>query len=91
MEELNFCPYCDAAQHKVTYMPDQELYFCKTCNNFFRLKDIKFECFKCGSTKIEDSDFPSPDGEIVFQCKKCKKMFSASEFFEKNDLVEEKK
>lgn len=89
MKELNFCPYCDAPQHKVFHMEDKDLHFCKSCNTFFRLKEVKYECFKCGSTKIADSEFPAPDGRIVFQCKKCKKMFSGNEFFEKNELVQE--
>ena len=88
MKELNFCPFCDAAQHKVILLEKQNLHFCKLCNTFFSLEESKYECFKCGSTRIEDSDFPSPDGQVVFQCKKCKKMFSATEFFEKNEKVE---
>jgi uncharacterized protein YbaR (Trm112 family) len=87
MEELNFCPYCDAAQHKLNYMEKNDTYFCRSCNRFFKLRDIKYKCFKCGNTKMEDSEFPSPTGEMVLQCKKCKKMFTLSEFFEKNEEI----
>lgn len=82
MDELNFCPYCDAPQHKVA-MFDESFYFCKDCNRFFNLEMKKLQCLKCESDRIEDSDFPAADGDMVFQCKKCKKMFSAKEFLEK--------
>jgi len=88
MKELNFCPYCDAAQHKVVHMEAHQLYFCKSCNTFFQLHERKYQCFKCESDRMEDSEFPAPDGRIVFQCKKCKKLFSGEEFFEKNELIQ---
>jgi len=85
MSELNFCPYCDAPQQKVvTLNGDETFFFCKTCNRFFNLMEKKLKCIKCNSTKVEDSDFPTPDGQMVFQCMACKKMFSGSEFLQKN-------
>jgi len=86
MTDLNFCPYCDAPQHKV--LPFQEdIYFCKECNKFFKLHYIQYACWKCGSKRFVDSDFPSPDGQVVLQCSSCKKMFSKDDFFKKNELV----
>jgi len=81
-DELNFCPFCSAAQHKVwTYKEDS--YFCKECNRFFDCRHNIFSCPKCSSKKIADSDYPSPDGQMVFQCQSCKKLFSAKDFFSK--------
>lgn len=85
MTELNFCPYCDAPQHKVCLVKE-DLYFCKECNRFFSLTEKKMKCLKCSSTDIVDSDFPSPDGQMVFQCSKCKKMASAKDFFQRNGV-----
>lgn len=86
MEDINFCPFCNAPGHKVTLCPDK-ICFCRECNKFFRFEHIEFKCPKCGSSKIVDSDFPAPDGEIVFQCRKCMKMFSAKEFLAKNGIA----
>ena len=83
--ETNFCPYCDAPSHKLL-MYKEDMHFCRECNTFFRLNKIILKCPKCESEKIEDSDFPSPDGQIVLHCKSCKKMFSAKELIEKNEL-----
>jgi predicted nucleic-acid-binding Zn-ribbon protein len=88
MMEINFCPFCDAPGHKVVRINDT-LSFCKDCNKFFELDEKKFECFKCGSHNFEDSDFPTPSGEMVLQCKKCKKMYSLTEFFKKTEEVTE--
>jgi len=84
-DEINFCPFCDAPQHKLTLITETMM-FCKECNKFFTLEELKLKCPKCDSKNIENSDFPSPDGEIVFQCKSCKKMYPASEFLKKNDI-----
>jgi len=84
--EVNFCPYCDSPQHKLLHIKD-ELYFCRECNRFYNLEEKEFKCPKCEKTKIIDSDFPSPNGEIILQCKSCKKMFSVREFLEKNDRM----
>jgi ribosomal protein L37AE/L43A len=81
-DELNFCPFCSASQHKV-FAIDSELSFCKECNRFFRFSPASYACPKCKSRKIIDSEFPSPDGQLVFQCQTCKKMFSGKEFFTK--------
>lgn len=86
MAELNFCPFCDAPRHKVVGMPEGS-HFCKECGNFFTLHEVKFTCMKCRSVRFEASDFPTPDGELVLQCRKCKKLFSVSEFLEKNERV----
>lgn len=84
MTEVNFCPFCDSSQHKILTLKEN-MYFCKECNKFFNLEHIKLQCPKCNGVRIEDSDFPSPNGEVVFHCKSCKKMFSAKEFLEKNE------
>jgi len=81
--EVNFCPYCDAAQQKLMFI-DDTLTFCRECNRFFMLKPKEFKCPRCDKTKISDSDFPAPNGEVILQCKSCKKMFSVNEFLEKN-------
>lgn len=86
MPELNFCPFCDAPRHKVAIIKD-DLYFCKECNHFFNIKERHFQCFKCNSQRWEDSDFPTPDGEMVIQCRKCKKMYSVTDFLQKNEEV----
>jgi hypothetical protein len=88
MATINFCPLCDAPQHKLL-MFSEEMFFCKDCNKFFNLKLIKFACWKCGSKRFKDSDFPSPDGQVVLQCSSCKKMFSQDDFFKKNEMVDQ--
>lgn len=85
MTEINFCPYCDASQHKIAAI-SEEKFFCKECNRFFKIQEKKMRCLKCSSTDIVDSEFPSPDGQMVFQCRKCKKMFSAKEFLSNNGV-----
>lgn len=85
-EEINFCPYCNAAQHKIM-LCRSGIYFCKECSRFFNLESIKLKCPKCEKTRIIKSDFPSPSGEPIFQCKVCKKMTSASEFFKENNIL----
>ena len=84
--EMNFCPFCDAPQQKLLFI-DDALIFCKECNKFFLLKEKEFRCPKCEKTKISDSDFPSPGGETILQCKSCKKMFSVNEFLEKSQVL----
>ncbi|MGM5487890.1 MAG: hypothetical protein ACQESG_02990 [Nanobdellota archaeon] len=84
MPELNFCPFCDSPRHKLALVRE-DLWFCRECNTFFNVKTRSFRCFKCNSNRFEDSDFPSPDGQLVFQCRKCKKMFSVEEFLRKNE------
>ena len=86
MTELNFCPFCAAAQHKVASYEDK-LFFCKECNKFFEFKHVELPCPKCGSKKIIDSDFPTPDGQLVIQCSVCKKMYAAKEFLTKNKVI----
>ena len=83
MVQIHFCPYCDASAHKVVSLEKDDQYFCKSCNKFFMLSLVERSCPKCGGTRCQDSDFPSPDGQIVIQCQSCKKMFSLKEFIEK--------
>jgi len=82
LKEINFCPFCDAPRHKIANIRDNEI-FCKECNTFFRVEIQEYQCPKCESNRIADADFPSPDGEIVFHCQKCKKMYPAKDFFRK--------
>jgi hypothetical protein len=81
-DEINFCPFCSAAQHKIVSCGG-ELMFCRECNKFFKCTQLSYQCPKCRSKKIVDSEFPSPDGQIVFQCQSCKRMFPARDFFRK--------
>jgi hypothetical protein len=47
---------------------------------------MDMKCPKCDATEIKKSEFPSPSGEAVFQCSKCKKALSASEFLKANKI-----
>lgn len=85
MSEINFCPFCDAPQHKVLYC-NKDIFFCKECSRFFKLKELELKCLKCDSKEIVKSEFPSASGEAVFQCTKCKKALSASEFLKANKI-----
>jgi hypothetical protein len=80
MPELNFCPYCEAAQHKIMACKEG-IFFCKSCNNFFRFEDLNVRCPRCKG-EIRKSDFPSPKGEAVFFCNKCKRTYPSSELLE---------
>lgn len=81
MSDINFCPFCDTSAHKIVEIQENFL-FCKECNRFYRIDELRFKCKKCQGEDIIDSEFPNPDGQIVFQCKKCKKMMPAKEFFD---------
>lgn len=85
MSEINFCPFCDASQHKILLCKDN-IFFCKECSKFFRFEDVELKCPKCSSTGISKSEFPSPSGDAVFQCNSCKKALSASEFLKANKV-----
>ena len=85
MSEINFCPFCDAPQHKIMLCKG-DVFFCKECSKFFRLKDITLKCPKCDCKDIAKSEFPSSSGEAVFQCKNCKKTLSSSEFLKINKI-----
>ncbi len=85
MGELNFCPYCSAAPHKLM-MCGKEVFFCKECNRFFKFEAIDLKCPKCDKINIRKSDFPSPNGDVVFQCVSCKKSSSASDFLKYNKI-----
>lgn len=84
-DEVNFCPYCDAPGHKILPHTDG-MFFCRECNSFFKLEKVSLQCPKCDSEKIQDSDFPGADGQIILQCKSCKKMFNAKELLDKNKV-----
>ncbi len=86
-KEMSFCPYCSTVSHKVLNY-NEDMYFCRECNTFFDLKHVLFNCPKCESTKIEDSDFPGPDGQIILQCRSCKKMFGTPELMKYNEVKE---
>lgn len=87
MSELKFCPCCNAGEHKIMSISDVK--YCKECSNFFGFQDIELECPKCSKKNLTISDFPLPDGSIVFQCKSCKKMFSLTDVTEANkDILE---
>ena len=85
MDEINFCPFCDASEHKILTIKG-ELLFCKECNRFFQIEEKKLKCIKCDSTNLTDSNFPAPNGDFVFQCKDCKKMFSTKELLGYNKI-----
>ena len=85
MVDVEFCPFCDAPSHKIMNI-NEELKYCKECSKFFSIRMESLKCPKCDYHIISHSDFPMPTGEIVFQCHKCKKMFSAKEVFAYNNL-----
>jgi len=85
MSEINFCPFCEASPHKILYC-DKEIFFCKECSKFFKFAPISLKCPKCDAEDITKSDFPSPNGEAVFQCNKCKKAISSTEFLKSNNI-----
>ena len=77
--EIKVCPFCDSGAHKLLHFADS--LYCKACSKSFFIEEKKLNCHKCKGGELELSDFPMPDGEFVFQCKKCKKMFSGKEVF----------
>ncbi|MBS3135703.1 hypothetical protein J4401_01970 [Candidatus Woesearchaeota archaeon] len=77
MPEINFCPYCEAAQHKLLHCKE-DIFFCKACSRFFRFSDISITCERCKGNLVK-SDFDMPSGGTVFFCQKCKKTFPAKE------------
>lgn len=83
MTEVNFCPFCNASDHKLLLI-DEKKQFCKECDKFFLLEEVKLKCMKCNKTNITLSEFPGANGELIFQCKSCKKMFSMKSLFEYN-------
>ncbi len=85
MAGVNFCPYCDAGSHKMVLV-ESDMYYCKECDTFLSVGRVELRCPKCGKTRIRDSGYPMPDGEMVFQCDSCKRMFSAAEFLSFNRI-----
>ncbi len=80
MDEINFCPFCDAPQHKLMLLRENNL-FCKECSRFFSLEELDIRCSRCKG-KLRKSDFPSPKGDPLFMCSKCKRTFPFSEVME---------
>ena len=80
MAELNFCPFCDAPQHKLMGCKE-DIFFCKECNRFFNFEELPVKCPRCKGD-LRMSDFPSPSGEALFQCIKCKRTCPSSEVLE---------
>ena len=80
MAEINCCPYCEAGQHKLMLCKN-DIFFCKQCNRFFRFQELDINCPRCKG-KISKSDFPSPSGEAVFFCNKCKRTYPGKELLE---------
>ncbi len=87
--EINFCPFCDSPSHKLVLLTEK-LFYCKQCDKFFNLTEEKLRCMKCNSENVKISDFPAPDGSLVFQCEKCKKMFGTENLLEHNDIEAKK-
>ncbi len=85
MDDIDFCPFCNAGGHKLMECTDSVLY-CKECNRFFELKQLNPTCPRCTAQKVKESDFPMTNGEKVFQCGKCKKLFGSKEFLKHNKL-----
>ena len=85
MSEMNFCPFCEAPQHKMLGCKE-DIFFCKECHKFFKLKELLVKCPRCDKENIIKSDFPAANGEAVFQCGSCKHMLSATEFFKSNKI-----
>ncbi len=81
MSELNFCPQCDAPQHKLLNCKD-DVFFCKECHRFFRFDFLDVNCDRC-NVKLVKSDFDSPTGGAVFYCTKCKRTYPAAEIVER--------
>lgn len=86
MEDINFCPFCDSPRHKLLLL-DGNLIFCRHCRKFFRLSEVYFKCWKCDSKKFQCSEYSSPDGQVVFQCLLCKKLFTKNDFFKNNEML----
>jgi uncharacterized protein YbaR (Trm112 family) len=80
MPEMNFCPFCDAPQHKLMLCKDN-IFYCKQCNRFFKFEDLDIHCPRCKGS-IQKSDFSSPSGAAVFLCMKCKRTYPVSEILE---------
>jgi hypothetical protein len=85
-DDIEFCPFCDASAHRLIQC-NEEMFFCKACSRFFKFKPVKLNCLKCDNTNIRLSDFPMSNGEIVFQCAKCKKMYGYKDFFKYNKII----
>ncbi len=80
MAEINFCPYCDASQHKLM-LCKEGIFFCKECDRFFKFEAIDLKCPRCKGA-IRKSDFSSLKGEAVFLCTKCKRTCNVNEILE---------
>jgi ribosomal protein L37AE/L43A len=88
MVDVEFCPFCDSPAHKIISI-SETLFYCRTCMKFFSLDQFFMKCPKCNHKHITHTDFPMPSGEMVFQCVKCKNMFSAREVLAYNNIKKE--
>jgi len=79
--DVNFCCYCGAMSNKILTFSDKS--YCKSCDRFFQLKTDKVKCPKCFKGNMKISDFPMPDGAVVFHCNSCKRMCSLEEISRK--------
>ena len=82
--EINFCPFCSAGVNKIMVLNDS--LYCKECERFFYADQKKYTCHACNKGRMEVSDFPMPNGEIILQCRSCKKLVSLKEYFKKESL-----
>ena len=83
MTDLNFCPFCDAPQHKIMACKEG-VFFCKDCNRFFRFEELMVKCSRCKGD-LRKADFPSPSGGALFLCVKCKRTHLIDELLEQVD------
>ena len=80
MPEINFCPFCEAPQHKLL-LCKESIFFCKQCNRFFKFENLDLKCERCNG-ELRKSDFDSPSYGAVFMCSKCKKTYPVKELIE---------
>jgi hypothetical protein len=81
MAEINFCPFCEAPQHKLL-LCKEGVFFCKVCNRFFKFSGLDIKCERC-KAELRKSDFDSPKGGAVFFCVKCKRTYTPPEILAK--------
>ncbi|MBR9699741.1 hypothetical protein GOV09_04760 [Candidatus Woesearchaeota archaeon] len=83
MSEMNFCPHCEAATHKLLHCKE-DIFFCKACSRFFRFESLDQKCPRCTGS-LRKSDFDSPSKGAVFLCTKCKKTCTTQDLFEEEN------
>lgn len=77
MGGVAYCSFCSAPKNKLLIL--ENAIYCKECDKFFTIKKTSFKCPKCKKGNLKLSDFPMPDGSIVFHCGSCKRMCSSEE------------